>query len=170
MEVRAAIRAFRDRLVGHYMHRHPGELSDAEDELGGLAAAINKLDDGPSRCLPPFVVKPLNSVQKFIVRWRLGDPLATDDAWRPWVRNRHVENALAELAARWKVDRKDVIAFGDMPNDIAMLVWAGTSYAMAAAHPTVVEAATHLAPSNDDDSVARVLASVFGLAPAAVVE
>ena len=56
-----------------------------------------------------------------------------------------------------------------MPNDIAMLTWAGTSYAMADAHPTVIEAATHLAPSNDDDGVARVLASVFGLAPAPVV-
>jgi hydroxymethylpyrimidine pyrophosphatase-like HAD family hydrolase len=57
-----------------------------------------------------------------------------------------------------------------MPNDIAMLTWAGTSYAMADAHPTVVEAATYLAPSNDDDGVARVLASVFGLEPVPVVE
>ena len=100
IETRAVIRAFRDRLVGHYMHRHPGELSAAEDELGGLAAAIDALDDGPTRCLPPFVVKPLNPVQKFIVRWRLGDPMATDDAWRPWIRNNRVEKALAEIAAR----------------------------------------------------------------------
>jgi hydroxymethylpyrimidine pyrophosphatase-like HAD family hydrolase len=41
---------------------------------------------------------------------------------------------------------------------------------MADAHPTVIEAATYLAPSNDDDGVARVLASVFGLEPAPVVE
>ncbi|MDQ0466653.1 phosphatidylserine/phosphatidylglycerophosphate/cardiolipin synthase-like enzyme [Caulobacter ginsengisoli] len=100
METRAVIRAFRDRLVGHYMHRHPGEVSDAEDALGGLATAINGLDDGPCRCLPPFEVKPLTKIQKFIVRWRLGDPLATDDAWRPWIRNRRVEKALAEVAAR----------------------------------------------------------------------
>jgi hydroxymethylpyrimidine pyrophosphatase-like HAD family hydrolase len=51
-----------------------------------------------------------------------------------------------------------------------MLTWAGTSYAMADAHPSVIEAATYLAPGHDDDGVARVLASVFGLEPAPVVE
>ncbi len=51
-----------------------------------------------------------------------------------------------------------------------MLAWAGTSYAMADAHPTVVAAAAHLAPGHDEDGVARVLASVFGLDPAPVVE
>ena len=38
------------------------------------------------------------------------------------------------------------------------------------ADPLVLQAADHVAPSNDDDGVARVLASVFGLAPAPVVE
>ncbi|WP_372729652.1 HAD family hydrolase [Nocardioides sp.] len=57
----------------------------------------------------------------------------------------------------------EVIAFGDMPNDLPMLSWAGTSYAMADAHPTVREAAQHVAPGHDEDGVARVLAGVFGL-------
>ncbi|MFI5624474.1 HAD family hydrolase [Nocardioides sp. NPDC051685] len=57
----------------------------------------------------------------------------------------------------------DVIAFGDMPNDLPMLTWAGTSYAMADAHPSVVACASHLAPGHEDDGVARVLAGVFGL-------
>ena len=53
---------------------------------------------------------------------------------------------LAVLCEDLGVEAEEVIAFGDMPNDIAMLTWAGTSYAMADAHPTVIEAATHLAP------------------------
>ena len=56
-----------------------------------------------------------------------------------------------------------MIAFGDMPNDLPMLAWAGTSYAVANAHPLVLEAAHHVAPANDDDGVASVLAEVFGL-------
>ena len=56
-----------------------------------------------------------------------------------------------------------MIAFGDMPNDLPMLGWAGTSYAMADAHPTVTAAADHVAPGHDDDGVARVLAGVFDL-------
>jgi HAD superfamily hydrolase (TIGR01484 family) len=77
---------------------------------------------------------------------------------------------LAVLCTDLGIAPEEVIAFGDMPNDVAMLAWAGTSYAMADAHPTVVEAAAHVAPGHDDDGVARVLASVFGLDPAPVVE
>jgi Cof subfamily protein (haloacid dehalogenase superfamily) len=57
----------------------------------------------------------------------------------------------------------DVVAFGDMPNDLAMLAWAGTSYAMANAHPSVLELADHVAASNEDDGVAAALEELFGL-------
>ena len=70
---------------------------------------------------------------------------------------------LAMLADEMGVVPDDVLAFGDMPNDLAMLAWAGTSYAMANAHPSVLDAADHVAPPNDDDGVARVLAEVFDL-------
>lgn len=61
------------------------------------------------------------------------------------------------------VDRSEVVAFGDMPNDLAMLEWAGTSYAMGNAHPSVKELADHVAPSNEEDGVAAVLERLFGL-------
>lgn len=64
---------------------------------------------------------------------------------------------LAVLAEQRDVGPESVVALGDMPNDIPMLEWAGTSYAMANAHPTVIEAADHLAPANDEDGVAQVL-------------
>ena len=72
-------------------------------------------------------------------------------------------STLALLCADHGVTADDVIAFGDMPNDLPMLGWAGTSYAMADAHPTVTAAADHVAPGHDDDGVARVLAGVFDL-------
>jgi hydroxymethylpyrimidine pyrophosphatase-like HAD family hydrolase len=71
--------------------------------------------------------------------------------------------ALARLCELRGVASAEVVAFGDMPNDIPMLTWAGTAYAMGNAHPTVIEAADHLAPTNDDDGVAVVLAGLFGL-------
>lgn len=55
----------------------------------------------------------------------------------------------------------EVLAIGDMPNDIPMLTWAGTSYAMANAHPMVHAAAQHVAPANDDDGVAQVIESLL---------
>lgn len=60
-------------------------------------------------------------------------------------------------AARHGIGAEEVVAFGDMPNDIAMLSWAGTSYAMANAHPTVLAVADHVAPHHDEDGVAQVL-------------
>jgi hydroxymethylpyrimidine pyrophosphatase-like HAD family hydrolase len=50
-----------------------------------------------------------------------------------------------------------------MPNDLPMLAWAGTSYAMANAHSSVRELAGDTAPGNDEDGVAVVLERLFGL-------
>jgi Cof subfamily protein (haloacid dehalogenase superfamily) len=72
-------------------------------------------------------------------------------------------STLATLAAELGAGPDEVIAFGDMPNDLPLLEWAGTSYAMANAHPTVLELADHAAPRNDEDGVAAVLSRVFGL-------
>ncbi|KRF37500.1 Cof-type HAD-IIB family hydrolase [Nocardioides sp. Soil805] len=70
---------------------------------------------------------------------------------------------LATLAAELGSGPDEVIAFGDMPNDLPLLEWAGTSYAMANAHPTVIAMADHTAPRNDEDGVADVLIRVFDL-------
>jgi Cof subfamily protein (haloacid dehalogenase superfamily) len=72
-------------------------------------------------------------------------------------------STLAQVATQLGVEAADVIAFGDMPNDLPMLTWAGTSYAMAGAHPSVLAAADHVAPGHDDDGVAQVLTGVFDL-------
>ena len=54
-----------------------------------------------------------------------------------------------------------VVAFGDMPNDLPMLAWAGSSYAVANAHPEVLRGATGVTGSNDEDGVAAVLESLL---------
>ncbi|WP_375477928.1 HAD family hydrolase [uncultured Jatrophihabitans sp.] len=68
---------------------------------------------------------------------------------------------LAELAARHGVGADQVVAVGDMPNDIAMLRWAGRSYVVADAHPAAVAAADEVIGSNDDDAVAKLIESLL---------
>lgn len=51
----------------------------------------------------------------------------------------------------------DVVAFGDMPNDVAMLCWAGHGVAMGNAHPDALAVADEVTASNNDDGLARVL-------------
>jgi hypothetical protein len=71
--------------------------------------------------------------------------------------------ALARVCDRLGIAAADVVAFGDMPNDLALLEWAGTSYAVANAHPSVLAVVDHVTASNDDDGVAEALAGIFDL-------
>jgi hypothetical protein len=65
--------------------------------------------------------------------------------------------ALAGLAGSAGIAAEQVVAFGDMPNDLPMLAWAGRAVAVANAHPDVLALADEVTASNDDDGVARVL-------------
>jgi Cof subfamily protein (haloacid dehalogenase superfamily) len=69
--------------------------------------------------------------------------------------------ALARLCEEWGIQSSEVIAFGDMPNDLPMLRWAGHSAATANAQPEVRAAATEVTLSNDEDGVAVVLESLL---------
>jgi Cof subfamily protein (haloacid dehalogenase superfamily) len=71
---------------------------------------------------------------------------------------------LAWYAARLGIDERDVLAFGDMPNDVPMLTWAGRAVAVANAHPAVLEIAHEVTGANEADGVAAYLEQVFGLA------
>ncbi|NHD18802.1 MULTISPECIES: HAD family hydrolase [Actinopolyspora] len=64
---------------------------------------------------------------------------------------------LARVADDLGIATSDVLAFGDMPNDIPMLEWAGHGVAMGNAHPDVRQAADEVTASNEVDGVAAVL-------------
>jgi Cof subfamily protein (haloacid dehalogenase superfamily) len=68
---------------------------------------------------------------------------------------------LADLLSARGLGAADVVAFGDMPNDLEMLVWAGHGVAVANAHPDVLAVADEVTTSNDDDGVALVLERLF---------
>lgn len=68
---------------------------------------------------------------------------------------------LARVAAELGVPREDVVAFGDMPNDLTMLDWAGWGVAMANAHPAVLEAADEVTAPNSEEGLALVLERWF---------
>lgn len=68
--------------------------------------------------------------------------------------------ALAAWCQRQGIDAADVWAFGDMPNDIPMLTWAGTGWAVANAHPEVHAVADRRCPANTEDGVAQALMSI----------
>jgi Cof subfamily protein (haloacid dehalogenase superfamily) len=68
---------------------------------------------------------------------------------------------LAWYCAQHGVDAADVVAFGDMPNDVPMLTWVGRAVAVANAHPAVLEIADDVTGGNDSDGVAAYLEALL---------
>ncbi|WP_067495399.1 Cof-type HAD-IIB family hydrolase [Nocardia ignorata] len=66
-------------------------------------------------------------------------------------------SGLAEVARRMSVREDEIVAFGDMPNDVPMLTMAGHGVAMGNAHPEARAAADEVTGTNVDDGVAMVL-------------
>ena len=64
---------------------------------------------------------------------------------------------VAEVAQPLGITAEDVVAFGDMPNDVPMLRWAGLGVAMGNAHQEAIDAADEVTAPNSEDGLARVL-------------
>jgi HAD superfamily hydrolase (TIGR01484 family) len=93
-----------------------------------------------------------------------------DDAVATWAGLRLVEIsaagvtkafALERLCRRLGVAASEVVAVGDMPNDLAMLAWAGTGVAVANATQEVLDAADEVTAANTDDGVALLLERIL---------
>ena len=72
-------------------------------------------------------------------------------------------DTLSIICERLQIDRDDVVAFGDNPNDFSMLEFAGRSYAMSDGHPDAIKYATASAPPCNEDGVAQILDELLNL-------
>lgn len=66
-------------------------------------------------------------------------------------------STLEDYATGLGISAAEVLAFGDMPNDLEMVHWAGTGVAVSSGHPTLLAAADLVAGACDDDGVAAVI-------------
>jgi len=66
-------------------------------------------------------------------------------------------SALQRLCDGLGIAAAEVVALGDMVNDLPMLRWAGHAVAVAGAHPGVLAAADEVIAGNDHDGVAAYL-------------
>jgi Cof subfamily protein (haloacid dehalogenase superfamily) len=124
-------------------------------------------DDALSFCDAPvtklLVRHPEQAVEALLelVRELVGETAAATVSGGPFVEisaaGVHKAFALEALCAELGIAAAEVVAFGDMPNDVPMLVWAGRGVAVANAHPEVLAAADEVTASNDEDGVALAL-------------
>jgi Cof subfamily protein (haloacid dehalogenase superfamily) len=66
---------------------------------------------------------------------------------------------LRRYCARLGIEAHQVAAFGDMPNDVDMLSWAGMPFVVANAHPALMAMPFAVVPANDQSGVGRTILS-----------
>ena len=69
---------------------------------------------------------------------------------------------LQRFCARLGVHARDVAAFGDMPNDVAMLSWAGMPYVVSNAHPLLLDGTFTVVPGNHESGVGQTIQAWLG--------
>lgn len=147
---------------------HPGEDRAWAYEVGSTLEEV--LPDRPE--VVKFLAKTrAQDPDAFLgeVRELLGDLLAVThsapgiallEMSRPDVNK---ASTLEDFAASHGIRATEVMAFGDMPNDLEMIRWAGTGVAVGSGHPTLLAEADLVAGACDDDGVAAVIEQVLTL-------
>ncbi|MFF1377709.1 HAD hydrolase family protein [Streptomyces sp. NPDC058308] len=148
------------------LHMEPGESVAPAEKLLAEHPADSAAADQP--VLKVLAFHPGLAPDEFLVlaRAAIGDratvtrssPSALLEISGPGVSK---ASTLELCCAERGITPQEVVAFGDMPNDIEMLAWAGTSYAMGNAHPDVVAAASERTIANNDDGVAVVIERIL---------
>lgn len=70
-------------------------------------------------------------------------------------------DTLSDYADSLNIESSQTIAFGDMPNDLEMLQWAGVGVAMGNAHQDVLNIADVVAPAASEDGIAVVIEQIL---------
>lgn len=70
-------------------------------------------------------------------------------------------SVLAHFAAERGIAASEVLAFGDMPNDIEMLLWAGQGYALESGSLAVQHAIKRTCPPFENDGVAQIIEKIL---------
>jgi phosphatidylserine/phosphatidylglycerophosphate/cardiolipin synthase-like enzyme len=79
-EVRRAVAAFRDRLVGHFMGVTGDAVTKARAQTGGLIGAIDTLNR--EKRLAPIEPAKMTAFGRIVAAYHLGDPIDVGDSWR----------------------------------------------------------------------------------------
>jgi Cof subfamily protein (haloacid dehalogenase superfamily) len=135
----------------------PAEKLLHEEEPGEGAPVLKLLAHHPE-LLPDGFLTLARTAAGGVASFTRSSPTALLEVSGPGVSK---ASTLALCCAQRGISSDEVVAFGDMPNDVEMLTWAGTSYAMGNAHPDVIAAASGRTVANNDDGVAVVIEEIL---------
>ena len=136
----------------------------------GVDDILEHTENGAVKLLARGSDKLFNSDELLAVAKKVVGDIVTVTHSNPWESLLEISahgvskgDTLSILCERMKIDREDVVAFGDNPNDFSMLEFAGRSYAMIDGHPDGIKYATASAPPCDEDGVAQIVEELINL-------
>ena len=139
-------------------------------DTNGVDDILNFTDAGAVKLLARGSDKVFNSDEMLEVAKREVGDIVTVTHSNPWESLLEISahgvskgQTLSIMCERLQIDREDVVAFGDNPNDFSMLEFAGRSYAMSDGHADGIKYATASAPPCEEDGVAKVLEELLNL-------
>src|SRR5919108_1149368 len=124
--------------TGTGFRREPGYRARAEFDPPSLGDAIDLVGGQVSKLLVRHPELPFERLYELAVEVAGPDAVATysgPDLVEISAAGVTKASALERLCAQLGVAADEVVAFGDMPNDLPMLAWAGHAVAVANAHP-----------------------------------
>ena len=137
--------------VRKYYHSHEvmADQLDFDDDI--LKIAIYDFDDAEAGTAP------------FLTHLR--GPYAVVVSGEHWidVMDSRVNKgaAVRSLQQEMGITQEQTVAFGDYLNDLEMIEASGPSFATANAHPDIIAAALHVAPSCSEEGVIQVLENIL---------
>lgn len=130
------------------------EATIETDEVEGQIVKLAVFADLPSKQIAAALEEPCEGIAQVTYSMPHGHAELS-----PWGVNK--ATGLHWLLQRDGVDPAQVVAFGDMPNDLEMLDFVGCGIAMGNADPRVIVAAQWVTNSVDKDGVAEALRPVL---------
>lgn len=143
--------AFSDKLREYYSaFQEIDRLQDHQEEL--IKIALFHFEDSEKYIYP--VVKPLEDQTKIKISGQNWVDISDHKA--------HKGHALRQLMEAHQLGPDEVMVFGDYNNDLEMLALSNYSFAMANAHPRILETAKYRTTANTDFGVERILQELIG--------
>jgi Cof subfamily protein (haloacid dehalogenase superfamily) len=147
--------AFLAEVRKYYTRLQPVPDATAVDDDEILKVAL--FDFGPVERTTAPALRPFTSTHQVVV------------SGEHWVDIMNVTadkgTAVRRLQHDLGITPAQTMVFGDYLNDLEMLDTAEWSFAMANAHPAIIDRARHIAPSNNDNGVLRTITRVLDLPP-----
>jgi len=166
------------QIIRYVRSQYPNATIAVDTTLGRFVdhnwpTAIMSVDGQPALWQLPWNLLHSSRVLCVMVMGAWTDLHSVPDSWHARVTSGEVRliefsdpsasklSALEWYGRQVGIRLSDMVAFGDMPNDLDVLLHVGRGYAVSNAHPSVLAQARYRTESNDQDGVAVVLERIL---------